>query len=257
MPAIKQPQGLSAWPGLTVVGEISSGPRQRLWRGDLSGRTVVVHEVLRTPEALDWELKLRAYLGARRVLSPGIFPTALGRLRDGRVYVEEFVEGAPPTSAGQYELVAATVNGLHRLTRGHPQRPGFLCIQELLRADRGGDIDLALLPKAAVDLIRQAWTKLPFLPRVVVHSDLRPDNIRVRERQCVLLDWDEAHVDPPWLDLVELPNWEPPQNLDCSRPQLELAALAWEVAACWRLEPAYSRERLRQLRRRSLEVERI
>jgi Ser/Thr protein kinase RdoA (MazF antagonist) len=240
-----------------VVGEISSGPRQRLWRGDLGGRTVVIHEGRRSQDALDWELNLRVYLRARGVLSPGIFPTATGRLRDGRVYVEEFVEGATPSSGAQYELVAATVSGLHQMTRGYSQRPGFLCIQELLRADRGGDIDLALLPKAAVDLVRQQWTGLPLLSHTVVHSDLRPDNIRLRNQHCVLLDWDEAHVDSPWLDLVELPDWEPPQDLGYSRARVERAALAWEVAACWRLEPAYSRERLRQLRRRSLEVERI
>ena len=243
-----KPHDLAPWPGLRVVEEISNGPRQRIWRADLRGRPLVVHQSHRSGPALDWELELRAFLRTRGVLSPDVLPTARGRLRAGQVYVEEFVEGAPPCSEAELDLVFSTVADLHRLTAGHPQRPGFLSTHDLLAADCGGDVDLTRLPKDAVHLIRHAWSRLPRLPQVVIHADLRPDNLRIQNRHCVLLDWDESHVDSPLLDLLALPNWEPPSDLGASRPQLELAALAWEAAACWQLEPEYALGCLQLLR---------
>ena len=248
---------LSPWPGLKLVAEISNGPRQRVWRADLGGRPLVVHQSRRSGPALDWELKLRAFLRARGVLSPGVLPTALGRLHAGQIYVEEFVEGGPPSSAAEHDLVFSTVTHLHQLTTGYSQRPGFLSTRGLLAADRGGDIDLACLPEDVVRLIRHAWSQLPLLPQVVIHADLRPDNLRIQGRHCVLLDWDEAHVDSPLLDLVALPDWEPPGDLGASRPQLDLAAVAWEVAACWQLEPEYAMDRLQLLRHLSSDRDRI
>ena len=246
-----KPHDLAPWPGLRVVEEISNGPRQRIWRADLRGRPLVVHQSHRSGPALDWELELRAFLRARGVSSPGVLTTARGRLRAGQVYVEEFVDGAPPSSKAEHDLVFSTVADLHRLTAGHPQRPGFLSTHDLLAADRGGDVDLTRLPEEAVHLVRHAWRQLPLLPQVVIHGDLRPDNLRIQNRHCVLLDWDESHVDSPLLDLLALRDRKPHGALGASRPQLEAAALAWEVAACWQLEPEYARGRLQLLRERS------
>ena len=252
-----KPHDLAPWPGLRVVEEISNGPRQRIWRADLRGRPLVVHQSHRSGPGLDWELKLRAFLRARGVLSPDVLATARGRLRAAQVYVEEFVEGWPPSSEAEHDLVSSAVADLHRLTTGHPQRPGFLSIHDLLAADRGGDVDLTRLPEEVVSLIRHAWRQLPPLPQVVIHADLRPGNLRIQNRHCVLLDWDEAHVDSPLLDLLALPDWEPPEDLGTPRPQVELAALAWEVAACWQLEPEYAMGRLQLLRRFSHQVDGI
>lgn len=50
----------------------------------------------------------------------------------------------------------------------------------------------------------------------------------------MLIDWDEARVDDPLFDL-KVTEAE------------ELAALAWEIAVCWKPEPAYARALAEQL----------
>ena len=59
-----------------------------------------------------------------------------------------------------------------------------------------------------------------------------------------LLDWDEARVDHPDLDLADLP--VPALPAERNRPA-RAAVDAWEAAAGWRSEPAYARGRLAEL----------
>ncbi len=64
------------------------------------------------------------------------------------------------------------------------------------------------------------------------------------------MDWDEARVDVPAFDLAALPDdalADPSTSGD--RQLLRRAALAWEVATCWTVEPDYARRCLRQLQR--------
>lgn len=64
----------------------------------------------------------------------------------------------------------------------------------------------------------------------MIHGDPGGANALITaEGDCVLIDWDEARVDDPLFDL-KLTEAE------------ELAALAWEIAVCWKPEPAYARE---------------
>ena len=59
-----------------------------------------------------------------------------------------------------------------------------------------------------------------------------------------LLDWDEARVDHPDLDLADLPV----PVLPGPRDRIARAAVgAWEAAAGWAAEPAYARRRLAEL----------
>ena len=59
-----------------------------------------------------------------------------------------------------------------------------------------------------------------------------------------LLDWDEARVDHPWLDLadIRLKVLAPTQIKVAKR-----AAHAWEAAPGWILEPDYALRRLQHL----------
>ena len=78
----------------------------------------------------------------------------------------------------------------------------------------------------------------------VVHGDPCAANVRVSADGIGLLDWDEARVDHPDLDLADLPSVE----LPAARYRVARAAVAaWEAAAGWQLEPDYARRRLSEL----------
>jgi hypothetical protein len=67
---------------------------------------------------------------------------------------------------------------VHEVTAGWSQRPGHASTRELLEVERGGDVDLSAMPRAAVDECRRAWARLAGTPEAVVHGDPGPANIR-------------------------------------------------------------------------------
>ena len=68
--------------------------------------------------------------------------------------------------------------------------------------------------------------------------------VRVTADRVALIDWDEAHVDVPDLDLV-LP-FNAAQLEGERRDSAEQAQAAWEAAICWKDE--YSVRKLAQVR---------
>jgi len=149
-----------------------------------------------------------------------------------------------PPAAGDWPAVAATLRRVHELTRGWPQRPGSASTRQLLTADRGGDVDLSLMPADAVRACRRAWAALAGRPEAVVHGDPGPANVRIAATGIGLLDWDEARVDATDLDLAELPGPDlPADRLAPART----AATAWEAANGWSVEPSYARRQLAML----------
>jgi Ser/Thr protein kinase RdoA (MazF antagonist) len=145
-----------------------------------------------------------------------------------------WLDGDPPRDEADWRRVAAELVRLHDLTRGHRQRPGFRSTRDLLVADRGGDVDLTLMPPRAVAACRAAWAALPELPPAVVHGDPGPGNIRIQDNTVGFLDWDESRVDNPAIDLAELPVRVLPRDIDAAA---KLAAEAWEAANGWQAEP--------------------
>jgi len=66
-----------------------------------------------------------------------------------------------------------------------------------------------------------------------------PGNIRMTEGRVALIDWDEAHVDVPVLDLV-LPH----NGAGLGGAEHDIAAqasAAWEAAVCWKDDYAVAR----------------
>jgi aminoglycoside phosphotransferase (APT) family kinase protein len=117
---------------------------------------------------------------------------------------------------------------------GWPPRPDFPGAREL--GDHGGDVDLTAMPAEVVAVCRAAWRALTG-PSTVIHGDPCAANIRIAGDRVGFLDWDEARVDHPWLDLADIPNSTLP-------PRAKAAINAWEAANAWLLEPAYARRRL-------------
>jgi len=176
---------------------------------------------------------------------PVPIPTTDGRLFAAGVVVMTYVEGGPPETAADWRRVAATLRRLHRLTRGWPQRPGWRSSTDLLHAETGTKIDLGAMPPEGVARCRAAWARLVGRPTCVVHGDPNnPGNVRVTAERVALIDWDEAHVDVPDLDLV-LPH-NAAGLADDAHAIAAQASAAWEAAVCW--DDAYAVKRLAEVR---------
>jgi aminoglycoside phosphotransferase (APT) family kinase protein len=140
--------------------------------------------------------------------------------------------------------VADTLRRLHELTQGWPQRPGWRSSTDLLKHDAGTKIDLTAMPTEAVARCRAAWARLDGRETCVVHGDPNPGNVRLTDDRVAMIDWDEAHVDVPDLDLA-LPH----NAADLDPDDYDVAAqasAAWEAAICW--DDDYAVRRLAEVR---------
>jgi Ser/Thr protein kinase RdoA (MazF antagonist) len=248
-PAADRPPALDAWdPDGVVLERLGGGHRNRVWAVRVGGRRGVARDSGpgRSGPALDWELDLLEELAGAGFTVPAPLPARDGRRRVGGLVVSTWLEGDPPRGERDWRLVADELARLHRLTAGRPQRPGFASTQELLTAERGGDVDLAAMPTEVVALCRAAWAALAGAPTAVVHGDPGPQNLRLAGSRVGLLDWDESRVDCPELDLA----WLGVDRLGARREPVRTAAEAWEVANGWTVEPDHARRRLAELRRR-------
>lgn len=226
------------------MGALGGGARNTVVRAVIDGRVCVARRGSRHGASLAWEVELLSHLRAGGVGVPSVVATQDGRTCVGSIVVMEFIEGGgvPPDRLGEIVTVLARA---HAATGGWPQRPGFSSSSELLASERGGDVDLGEMPEEVVDWCRSTWSVLPEVEHCAVHGDPNPRNAVDRGGDVVLLDWDEARVDHPWLDLgaygAEL------SGLSGRDAAIAVAAAtAFEVATCWHLEPAYARHRFAQ-----------
>jgi Ser/Thr protein kinase RdoA (MazF antagonist) len=231
---------LAAWGQLQVVGPLTGGNRNPVLELRRGAERLVARRSRRPPASLDWEIGLLDHLASEGFRVPMMLPARDGRRHIDGVVVQSWLDGTPPQPS-DWPAVAATLRRLHAATAGWPQRPGSASTRELLTAQRGGDVDLSLMPPDAVTACRAAWRHLAGSAEAVVHGDPGPSNIRITSAGAGLLDWDEARVDYTDLDLAELPDSDlPPGRLKLARA----AATAWEAANGWTIEPAYARRQL-------------
>lgn len=238
---------LEPW-GATTVEEDLSGFRNRVWSIRIAGERFIARQPLREAAALGWELDLLETLHEHGFHVPLPVRTAAGQRHVDGLVVFTFVSGKRPQSPQDWRLVGRELRRLHELTRGWPQRPGFLTSRELLTANTGSDADLSLLPPEDAALCRDAWTALPEDGFGVVHGDPSPENVVLDGDRVGLFDWDEARIDSPLLDLGALPDAE---SAGLTAEQFRVArraSEAWEAAVCWQIERDYAKRRLRELR---------
>jgi Ser/Thr protein kinase RdoA (MazF antagonist) len=210
----------------------------------VGGRLAVGRLGSRSDADLTWEVGLLQHLDRAGLTVPLPIPTADGRPFAGGVMVMTYVEGGPPETRADWRRVAETLRELHRLTRNWPQRPGWRSSTDLLHEETGTKIDLGAMPAEGVARCRAAWARLAGRPTCVVHGDPNERNVRMTADRVALIDWDEAHVDVPDLDLVLPGN---AAGLDDGAYDIAAqASAAWEAAVCW--DDEYSVKRLAEVR---------
>jgi Ser/Thr protein kinase RdoA (MazF antagonist) len=232
----------------TRIEPLTGGSANDVWSVRVGGRLAVGRLGRigrRSDDDLAWEAELLQHLDRNGLAVPLPIPTRDGRLFADGLVVMEYMDGGPPRTESDWRRVAETLHELHRLTRGWPQRPGWRGSTDLLHADTGTRIDLKVMPDEAVARCRAAWARLVGRETCVVHGNPdNPGNVCVTAERVALIDWDEAHVDVPALDLV-LPHNGAGLEGD-ERDIASQAQAAWEAAICWQDE--YSVKRLAEVR---------
>ena len=226
------------WEALRLWGEdavriepLSGGIANDIWSVRVRGTLAVGRLGARSDADLAWEAKLLQHLDRAGLTVPVPIPTTDDRLFADGLMVMPYIDGGPPETEADWRRVADMLRELHRLTQGWPQRPGWRSSADLLHAETGTKIDLTAMPPEAVARCRAAWARLVGRPTCVVHGDPNPGNIRMTAERVALIDWDEAHVDVPDLDLV-LPHNAAGFEGDAHDIAWQASA-AWEAAICW------------------------
>lgn len=242
-------QVLDAWAReWRVLGSLSTGVRSRVALVELDGRRAVARLGPHTGRALEWEAGLLDWLAHCDVGVPLVIPTLGGEAYADGCLVTEHLEGAPVASDADWALVRVTLDRLHHVCGGWPQRPGSLSSRELLTYEQAGDLDLGAMPAGARLRCRQAWQPVGNLATTVVHGDPSPANVRIVDGRAFLVGWSRARVDAPLFDLVALPRATANGMDDEQWRRARRAWHAWEAARGWVIEPTYARRQLDHLR---------
>jgi Ser/Thr protein kinase RdoA (MazF antagonist) len=239
-------EALGQW-GLDVVriAPLAGGVANDVWSVRVDGRLAVARLGARSDADLAWETELLQYLDGEGLSVPLPIPTTSGQLFADGLVVMTWIEGGPPETEADWRRVAETLRKLHRSTQGWPQRPGWRSSTELLHAESGTKIDLGAMPADGVARCRAAWARLVGHGTCVVHGDAgNTGNVRMTAERVALIDWDEAHVDVPDLDLALPHNAAGLDDVACDIAAQ--ASAAWEAAVCW--DDAHAIERLAQVR---------
>ncbi|SCE77650.1 Phosphotransferase enzyme family protein [Micromonospora mirobrigensis] len=229
---------------VTRVEPLTGGVANDVWSVRVDGRLAVARLGRRSDADLAWETALLRHLDQAGLTVPAPIPAVDGRLFADGLVVMTYLEGGPPGTPADWRRVAGTLRELHRLTRGWPQRPGWRSSTDLLHAETGTKVDLGAMPPEGVARCRAAWARLAGRPTCVVHGDPNPGNVRMTADRVALIDWDEAHVDVPDLDLA-LPDNAAGLD-DRAYDVAAQASAAWEAAVCW--DDDYSVRRLAEVR---------
>jgi Ser/Thr protein kinase RdoA (MazF antagonist) len=226
-------EALERWgAGAARVEPLTGGAGvNEVWRLRVGGRPAVGRLGRRGHADLAWETDLLRHLDREEMAVPTPLPTTDGRYFAGGLVVMTYVEGGPPETAADWRRVAETLRRLHRVTAGRPQRPGWRSSTDLLHTRTGTKVDLDAMPAEGVLRCRAAWARLAGRAPCVVHGDPNPGNIRMTADRVALIDWDEAHVDVPDLDLA-LPH-DAAGLGDAAYDTAAQARAAWEAAVCW------------------------
>lgn len=207
------------------------GVANDVWSVKLGDTIAVARLGTRPDKDLAWETNLLCFLAQNGLNVPKPIPSLDGRLFIDGLVVMPFIKGCAPTSHQDWQEVAAYLRRLHDLTKNYEQRPGWLSSTDLLTQDKATRIDLNAMPHEGVARCRNAWSKITYMSKSVVHGDQNDRNILITDQGVAMIDWDESRVDVSAFDLVLPENAAelPEQDLQI----LSQALSAWEASVCW------------------------
>lgn len=263
MTADQPPLGAWGAEGL-ALSLLPGGHRNRVLRGQGRARDLVFKTTRREEAALRWLGPVQAAARAAGLQAPGLIPSRAGQLGVDGWTCEPWLQGRPAEPADLARMVPMIAR-FHHLGRDEPQRPGFVAAAEAGPRTVAGDLDLPAMPAKLVAACLRAWEPLAGRPTAALHGDLGPGNVLMTASGPALIEWDEARRDAALFDLASLPprqqaGGQPPapsgifgsgagQEADeiAGHTVAARACLAWEVAVCWRVEPARARRLAREL----------
>ena len=226
-------KALQSWGAFYPVRLLLGGYRNQVMLVEGQSGLWVAKTTRRSEAALAWLEPVHQAAKTAGFAIPSLQRTLEGSFSANGCTIEPFLEGQP-IHKDDLPKLEPFIQRFHVLTRGLPQRPSFASSVELLEINRGGDVDLEVMPKELVERCRSLWRHLENDPPAVIHGDLNLGNIlQMPDGRFALLDWDEARVDNANFDL-----WQLGEVGELEQKILE----AWEVAACWMVELEHARE---------------
>lgn len=230
---------LAPWQATRVLQTLEGGFRNEVYLVERDGAKLVAKTTRRSPAAIVWLNEVLDCAEAAGFVVPRFIASDDGRFQVGGLTLETYLVGKP-LAKQDLPILAQQLHSFHQLTKHIAQRPGFLAAVDLLEQVSGGDVDLSRMPVDLVIACRKAWRVLLGLPQAVVHGDLTTNNVlQLPDGRYGLLDWDEARVDASVFDSYAV-------GIEVSAA-LQRAALAWEIAVCWHIEPEYASKMARIL----------
>lgn len=230
-------QILKEWGDAKVLKRFEHGVVNDVRLIELDGRPAVARLSSKSEASLQWECELLAYLANNALHVPSLIPSSEGRVHANGLMVMELIDGRPPTTSDDWQLVASYLRTIHELTREWEQRPGCPSSLDLVHSSQATELlDFTALPPDTAEQCRMAWRRLENEPMSVVHGDPNKNNVFITDNGVVLIDWDEARVDVSLLDLAGLPHDQQVLSED-KEWAAKQAFFAWEAAICWIRQP--------------------
>jgi hypothetical protein len=235
---------LDLWNIGAPIEPLAGGHRNLAFRTNGRVEDLVFKTTRRNAEAIAWLGPVLAIAEESGFIVPHLIMSKTGRAIEHGWTCERFIHGQPFRPADMNRL-AVPLRRFQIATFAVAQRPGFLAARDLLHQDRGGDIDLSRMPADIVALCREAWRRIEHAPVCAVHGDLNPSNLLLTAGDRIaVLDWDECRVDAGIFDTFLTGPTD-------AGGDIEMAAIAWEIACSWQLEPGYARRLAETFRHRA------
>ena len=208
---------------------LANGARNTVLLGNAASPRTVFKSTRRDDSQLDWQDKVQAAAVEAGFVAPRMKQTLAGTWHADGWIAETYIPGRA-ASPQDIAKMGTRLARFHRLSAHLPQRPGFASSRELCATMLGGDVDLTGMPPDLVSRLRAAWAGVPTSPTCAIHGDLSEGNLAMAPSgRPILYDFDEARRDHPGFDRAALG-----QKVD---PCISVAALAFEIACCWQIEP--------------------